>query len=178
MTSFEAKPETARGRAMHGMLLAVHAAIRRDLDLIQGLATQALDGVDAEDLRRQLDELKRGSMLWRLQVNCLRYCSFVHSHHNAEDAGFFSELRATNPDINPVIDRLQAEHRRVSDDLDAVETAATALADDDGQQARTAVVDTLQALRQNLLAHLDYEELNIAATVRRVGDPQWVQQEG
>ena len=82
------------------------------------------------------------------------------------------------PTSNPVIDRLQAEHRRVSDDLDAVETAATALADADGQQARKAVVDTLQTLRQNLLAHLDYEELNIAATVRRVGDPQWVQQEG
>ena len=60
-----------------------------------------------------------------------------------------------------------------------VDAAATALAEnDDGRQARTAVVDALQALRENLLAHLDYEELNIAATVRRVGDPQWVQQEG
>jgi alkanesulfonate monooxygenase SsuD/methylene tetrahydromethanopterin reductase-like flavin-dependent oxidoreductase (luciferase family) len=168
VTSFEAKPETARGRAMYEMLLAVHAAIRRDLDLIQGLATQALDGVDAEDLRRQLHALKRGSMLWRLQVNCLRYCSFVHSHHNAEDANFFSELRDTNPDINPIIDRLQAEHRRVSDDLDAVEAAANGLADDDGQQARKVVVDALQTLRENLLAHLEYEELNIEATVRRV----------
>jgi hypothetical protein len=168
MTSFEAKPETARGRAMYEMLLAVHAAIRRDLDIIQGLATQALDGVDAEDLRRQLHALKRGSMLWRLQVNCLRYCSFVHSHHNAEDADFFSELRNTNPAINPVIDRLQAEHRRVSDDLDAVETAANRLADDDGQRARKAVVDALRALHRNLLAHLEYEELSIEATVRRV----------
>ena len=31
-----------------------------------------------------------------------------------------------------------------------------------------AVVDTLHALQQNLLAHLDYEELNVKATVRRV----------
>jgi hypothetical protein len=79
-----------------------------------------------------------------------------------------SELRDTNPDINPVIDRLQAEHRRVSDDLDAVEAAANGLADDDGQQARKAVVDALQTLRENLLVHLEYEELNIEATVRRV----------
>lgn len=154
MTSLEAKPETARGRAMYETLLAVHALIRRELDLIQGLAAQTLDGVDAEDLRRQLHALKRRSMLWRLQVNCLRYCSFVHLHHNAEDAHFFSELRDTNP-ANPVIDRLQAEHRRVSHDLDAVETAANGLAHDDGQQARKAVVDTLQALRENLLAHLE-----------------------
>ena len=107
-------------------------------------------------------------MLWQLRVNCLRYCSFVHSHHGAEDADFFTELRDTNPAINPVIDRLQGEHRRVSDDLDAVEAAAKALGDDDGQQARTAVVDTLRALRENLLAHLDYEERSIEATVRRV----------
>jgi Hemerythrin HHE cation binding domain len=168
MISFGAKPETARGRAMYEMLLAVHAHIRRDLDLIEELATQALDGVDPEDLRRQLHALKRGSMLWRLQVNCLRYCSFVHLHHGAEDADFFSELRDTNPAINPVIDRLQAEHRRVSDDLDAVESAANDLAHDDGRQARQAVVDTLRALERNLLAHLDYEERSIEATVRRV----------
>jgi Hemerythrin HHE cation binding domain len=167
-TSFEARPETDRGRAIFEMLLAVHAAIRRNLDLIQELATKARDGVDADDLRRQLHDLKRGSVLWRLQINCLRYCSFVHSHHNAEDADFFSELRDTNPAINPVIDRLQAEHRRVSDDLDAVEAAANALAHDDGRQAREAVVDTLQTLRENLLAHLEYEELNVEATVRRV----------
>jgi hypothetical protein len=153
---------------MYGMLLAVHALIRRDLELIQELAAQALDGVAPEDLRRQLDELRRNSMLWRLQVNCLRYCNFVHSHHNAEDGDFFSELRETNPSINPVIDRLQAEHRRVSDDLDAVETAANRLAEDDGQPARQAVVDTLQALRENLLAHLEFEELNLEGTVRRV----------
>jgi hemerythrin-like domain-containing protein len=103
-----------------------------------------------------------------LQVNCLRYCSFVHSHHNAEDAHFFSELRETNPAINPVIDRLEADHRRVSDDLDAVEAAAGGLADDDGAEARQALVDSLQALRENLLAHLEYEELNVEATVRRV----------
>ena len=167
-TSFEARPETARGQWMYEALLTVHAHIRRDLDFIEELAAQAVNGVDAEDLRRQVHALKRGSMLWRLQINCLRYCSFVHSHHGAEDADFFTELRETNPAINPVIDRLQAEHRRVSDDLDAVEAAATALGDDDGQQARTALVDTLRALRENLLAHLDYEERSTEATVRRV----------
>jgi hypothetical protein len=168
MTDFEAKPETARGREIYEMLLAVHAHIRRDLDLIQELAAGALDGVTADDLRRQLDDLKRDTMLWRLRINCLRYCSFVHLHHGAEDADFFAELRNTNPAINPVIDRLTGEHRRVSHDLDAVEAAANALGEDDGQQARKAVVDKLRTLRENLLAHLDYEERSIEDTVRRV----------
>jgi hemerythrin-like domain-containing protein len=168
MTGLAAKPETARGRALYGQLLAVHGLIRRDLERVDRLAKQSLDGISADDLHRDLDELKRGSMPWRLQVNCLRYCRFVHLHHDAEDADFFTELRSTTPAINPVIDRLQEEHLRVSDDLDAVEAAANALAHDDRRQARQAVFDSLQALRENLLAHLDYEELSIGDTVRRV----------
>lgn len=170
MTSFEAKRETARGQAIYEMLLTVHALIRRDLERVERLAAQALEGLAAADLRQELREIRRDGMLWQLQVNCLRYCSFVHSHHHAENADFFSELRDTNPAINPIVDRLQAEHRRVSDDLDAVEAAARALEHDDGEQARKAVVDTLGALGQNLLAHLDYEERSIKTTVRRVRD--------
>jgi hypothetical protein len=168
MTSLEAQPETPRGRAIYGRLLAVHALIRTELDRVERLADRALDGLAPEDLREGLDEIKRDSMLWRLQVNCLRYCSFVHLHHNAEDADFFAELRETNPAIHPIVDRLQAEHRRVSDELDSVEAAANALERDDSRQARQAVVDALQALQQNLLAHLDYEERSIEATVRRL----------
>jgi hypothetical protein len=95
---FHERPETAVGRAMYDMLLAVHAHIRRD----------------------------------------------------------------------PVIDRLQADHRRISDDLDAVEGAARALADEQGRGPREALVDALGALERNLLEHLDYEELNVATTVRRL----------
>jgi hypothetical protein len=167
-TAFDQRPETARGRAMYGALLAVHAHIRRDLETVQRLAAQAADGLAPTQLRQALVALKRDSVLWRLQVNCLRYCGFVHLHHHAEDVDFFVELRDTNPALNPVIDRLQAEHRRVSDDLDAVEAAASALQRDDGQQARQAVVAALRALEQNLLAHLDYEELNVETTTRRL----------
>ena len=109
-------------------------------------------------------------MLWRLRVDCLRYCCFVHSHHNAEDVMFFPELRATNPAIDPVIDRLEADHRRVSDQLDQVEAAAKALADDDGVPARHAVADALRILGESLLAHLDYEERNLQTTVLRLRD--------
>jgi hypothetical protein len=168
--AFERAPETARGRAMYRMLLAVHAHIRRDLEIVQGLAAQVLDGLAGDHLREQLHTLKRDSILWRLEVNCLRYCSFVHLHHHAEDTHFFGELRSANPEINPVIDRLQAEHRRVSDDLDATEAAAHVLERDESREARQAVVDALDVLRQNLLAHLDYEELSIETTVRRMPD--------
>jgi ElaB/YqjD/DUF883 family membrane-anchored ribosome-binding protein len=166
------KPETERGRAIYGLLLSVHSKIRRDLARVEELAEEALNGLPAEEIRERVGELKRDSMLWRLQVNCLRYCRFVHMHHNAEDGDFFPELRETNPALNPVIDRLQADHRRVSDDLDRVEDAANALADDQGVEARQAVVGALNGVAENLLAHLDYEERNLQATVLRMRE--WV----
>jgi hypothetical protein len=165
---FHERPETAVGRAMYDMLLAVHAHIRRDLEIVRGLAGQAVDGVSGPRLREQLHELKRGSILWRLQVDCLRHCSLVHLHHHLEDTEFFVELRDANPALTPVIDRLQADHRRISDDLDAVEAAARALADEQGAGPREGLVDALGALERNLLEHLDYEELNVATTVRRL----------
>jgi hypothetical protein len=168
--SFESKLETARGRWMYEALLSVHRAVRRDLDRVEGLAAAALEDLSPEELREQLDDIKRNGMLWKLQVNCLRYCRFVHAHHNAEDGDFFPELRETNPAISTVIDRLQADHRRVSDDLDDVEATARALEGDDGLESRKAVVDSLQALAGNLLIHLDYEEHSLQPTVLRVHD--------
>jgi hypothetical protein len=139
-----------------------------DLEIVRGLAEQAVDGVSGTRLREQLDELKGGSVLWRLQVDCLRHCRLVHLHHRIEDTEFFVELREANPALTPVVDRLEADHRRISDDLDAVEASARALADEHGGDPREALVDALGALERNLLEHLDYEELNVATTVRRL----------
>ncbi|HEX4754479.1 MAG TPA: hemerythrin domain-containing protein, partial [Candidatus Dormibacteraeota bacterium] len=95
---------------------------------------------------------------------------FVHLHHHMEDIDFFAELEETNPAIRPVVQRLRAEHVAISDLLDAVEAAAHALSADHGHDARRAVADALGALRQHLLAHLEYEELNVASTARRLVD--------
>ena len=170
MNAFETSPETVRGRVTYKLLLAVHDAVRRDLERVERLAAQALDGLPAEKLTEELDELERNGMLWRLKVDCLRYCRFVHSHHNAEDVAFFPELRETNPALRPVIDRLEADHRRVSDHLDAVEAAANGLAEDDSRPAREAVAHALRVLGESLLEHLSYEERNLEPTVRRLRD--------
>jgi iron-sulfur cluster repair protein YtfE (RIC family) len=170
VSAFETRPETVRGRVTYKLLLAVHDAVRSDLERVERLAGEALDGLPAEKLTEELDELKRNGMLWRLRVDCLRYCRFVHSHHTAEDVIFFPELRETNPAIKPVIDRLEADHRRVSDHLDAVEAAAKALAEDDTEPARQAVAGALQTLGDHLLEHLSYEERNIEGTVLRLRD--------
>jgi hypothetical protein len=165
---FEDRPETARGRMLYRALLAVHALIRRDLATVERLSAEVVDGLSADGLHEELEVLKSNGMLWQFQVSCLRYCGFVHMHHNAEDTEFFDELEETNPAIGPVVERLRADHRAVSDYLDAVEAAARALSKDDGHQARRAAADALEVLKEHLLAHLDYEELNVADTARRL----------
>ena len=165
---FEDSPETARGRVLFEALLAVHGMIRRDLTTVERLAAAVLDGLPADGLHEELEALKSNGMLWQFQVSCLRYCGFVHMHHNAEDRDFFDELEETNPAIRPVVERLRADHRAVSDYLDAVEAATRALSEDDGPDARRAVADALEVLKGHLLAHLEYEELNVAETARRL----------
>ena len=160
-------PETDRGRALFEELLWVHSIIRRDLEFVEQLAADVCDGLPGQR-SGCLGELKTNGPLWRLKVSCLRYCSHVHAHHGAEDVLLFPALRASDPAIAPVVDRLEADHVRVSDLLDVVEAAARALTDTDAGDARQRVIDGLQDLHVHLLEHLDYEELNAGPTMRRL----------
>jgi Hemerythrin HHE cation binding domain len=168
MTSLEAKPESDRGRAMFEELLWVHSAIRHDLEIVEKLAAEVAEGLPGEAVQDALGELKTTGPLWQLKVNCLRYCSFVHSHHNAEDALLFPALREVDPSMEPIVDRLEADHARVSDLLDVIENAALALTGTDGDDARRRVVGGLQDLHGHLLEHLDYEEANAGPAMRRL----------
>jgi len=160
--------ENEVGRAIFQELLWVHGVIRRDLETVRRLAADVVDGLPAEQLRAELDALEANGPLWQLRVNCLAYCRFVHLHHRTEDIAFFPAVRRSDPEVGPVVDRLEAEHRKVSDDLDTVETAARALTASDSEEARRDVSDALGDLSANLLAHLDFEELSIGPAVRRM----------
>jgi Hemerythrin HHE cation binding domain len=108
-------PETDRGRALFEELLWVHSIIRSDLEFVEQLAADVGDGLPGEAVEDALGELKTNGPLWRLKVSCLRYCSHVHAHHGAEDVLLFPALRAADAAIAPVVDRLEADHVRVSD---------------------------------------------------------------
>jgi hypothetical protein len=159
--------ETEQGRALFAELQWVHGILRRDLERVERLAAEVAAGLPGAAVEAELGALKTGGPLWQLKVNCLRYCRFVHGHHNLEDALLFPALRETDPAIGPVVDRLEADHVKVSDLLDAVEAAAAELSAGNGD-ARGAVVATLAALHEHLLEHLDYEELNAGPVLRRM----------
>ena len=168
MSEFTDQPETDRGKALFEELLWVHRMVRRDLDTVRRLADECLEGRPAEELAGEIRELQTNGPLWRLKVNCLRYCSFVHSHHNAEDALLFPRLREANPEIAPVVDRLESEHRNVSGLLDEVEDSARSLSEAEGNGSRRRLADGLTRLADDLLAHLSYEEENVRSTMSRL----------
>ena len=142
--------------------------IRRDLDTVRQLAADCLEGRAADELQSEIRSLEANGPLWRLKVNCLHYCRFVHTHHRAEDVLLFPRLRETNPAIDSVVDRLEDDHREVAVHLEEVEQDAGALSDDDGIDSRRSLAEALARLADHLLAHLAFEEENVAATMRRL----------
>ncbi len=150
-------------------LQAVHAMIRADLARVTLLADATAGGAASDEIRARLGELKSSTILWQLKYGCLRHCRFVHSHHGLEDRAIFPTLRAREPELEAVIDRLEADHRSVSDLLHAVEAATADLDREDGSiTARERLVESLNALGDVLLEHLDYEERSLEAPLGRM----------
>jgi hypothetical protein len=161
-----AHASSPQGEALVAELKWVHRLIRRDLQTVRGLAADVRAGLPGDEAAAAIQSLEVGGPLWRLKINCLQYCRFVHAHHHAESALLFPRLRASNPALGPVVDKLEADHAQVSDLLDEVTTAAAALADQEEPALRTRLIDALSGLSAVLLAHLDYEEDHIAGTLR------------
>jgi hypothetical protein len=157
---------TPQGEALFQDLLWVHSLVRHDLNVVRELAASVEQGLPAGDLRAELKALETSGPLWHLRVNCLQYCRFVHHHHRLEDIALFPAIRRQNPELGSVVDRLQADHRRVAEILDGIETAAAALEGDDTPQARERVTAGLEELAEHLLSHLDFEEESVGPALR------------
>jgi hypothetical protein len=144
----------------------VHGMIRQDLQTVRRLADDVRGGMPGGRVAAGIRTLVAGGPLWQLKINCLQYCRFVHSHHHAESVMLFPALRRANPELGPVIDKLEADHARVSDLLDDVQAAAEELAAREDPATRRRLTLALQILSDELLAHLAYEEDNVSDTLR------------
>ena len=166
--------QNPRGEALVAELTWVHDLIRRDLRTIRQMAADVAAGLPAEEIQAGIRSLAAGGPLWQLKINCLQYCRFVHSHHHAESVILFPGLRRANPALNPVVDKLEADHLAVSGLLDEVEAAARELSSQEDPAVRERLTLALKSLSADLLAHLQYEEENISGTLRTLpGWPGW-----
>jgi hypothetical protein len=136
----------------------VHATLRRDLRACLDLADAVLTDTPAADVRGAVRQLSTRSPHLRLGVDCLRYCTLVHSHHGGEDDSLFPAVRRSAPHLGDVIDGLEADHHVVSNLLDDVEEAANQLGGPNAPIAESHLVTALAALSRHLLVHLDVEE--------------------
>jgi hypothetical protein len=149
----------------------VHGMVRRDLRACQDLAVAVAAGAPPVDIRARVRELQTGGPLFQLRVNCLQYCQFVHHHHALEDLALFPAVRKAAPQLGPAVDKLEADHQKVSGLLDQVESATSSLADQqDTPFARARLVQALNELATQLLEHLNYEETVLAPVLT-----QWKQ---
>jgi hemerythrin superfamily protein len=151
----EANPILAELKWVHGLL-------RRDLRTCQTLAASVTAGATAEEVREEIRRLRAQGPLFQLRVNCLQYCRFVHGHHGAEDVALFPAVRRADARLNPIVDRLEADHRKVSGLLDAVEASSQGLESLSDTVERRRLSEALQQLSDRLLEHLAFEEESLA----------------
>ena len=163
--------EAPFGVLMHRQLKLIHQMLRNDLTVCRELAAEVAAGAPAADIAEQIAALQTRSPIWTLQVNCLYHCRVVHMHHGHEDADMFPALRRSYPELSAVVDKLEADHRSISELLDDVEESAGQLDDAAANPVRERLVNALGRLEDDLLAHLAFEEESIAATMR--GWEQW-----
>ncbi len=150
-------------------LRAVHSMIRRDLAHVTLLADDAAGGAAPEEIRERVGALKSSSILWQLRLGCLRHCRFVEAHHGLEDRAIFPVIRRVDPGLEPVVDKLESDHRAVAELVHELEAAAADLEGaDDPDAARERVVAALTGLGALLLEHLDYEERSLEGVLGRM----------
>jgi hypothetical protein len=156
------------GAAEH--LVQIHDHLRAELDRLQGMVGEVRRGLLAVgDARAGVAAMTLRQNNWTLGAYCQSYCGFVNGHHSLEDASVFPHLRAREPDVAPVVDRLHQEHQVIHHLLDELDRALVALVRS-GESTELDPLDaTLGLLSDRLLSHLAYEERELRGPLVRHG---------
>jgi hypothetical protein len=144
----------------------VHNLLRHDLVTCLQLGADVAQGASADEVRTRIGEMQTTGGLFHLRRNCLRHCRFVHAHHGHEDILLFPAVREAAPSLGAVVDKLEADHRKISGLLDSLESAARNLDGDGEPTTRQHLVDLLEELSGDLLEHLAFEEESLAPVLR------------
>ncbi|MEV5768801.1 LLM class flavin-dependent oxidoreductase [Micromonospora sp. NPDC052213] len=159
---------TPHDQASAQHLVDVHDGLRAELARLHDLVEQVGAGLlDAGTARSHINTMTIRQNKWTLGTYCESYCRVVTTHHTLEDRGIFPHLRAGDPRLAPVIDRLEQEHHAIHDVLERVDRALVAFVSvSDGMAELRAAVDLLS---DTLLSHLAYEERELVEPIARLG---------
>ncbi|GIH14297.1 hemerythrin domain-containing protein [Rugosimonospora africana] len=125
------------------MMGIVHNALRRDLERMQAVLTS--------------QPYPRGRQRRALGEHAVWLMDLLHAHHTGEDEGLWPLVRQRNPQAGPLLDSLDADHRRIAPAVDATIAAGRRYADTTTEDARADLVTALAVLVTVLVPHLDRE---------------------
>jgi hypothetical protein len=156
------------GRAIAGHLIGVHDHLRSELAQIRDLICQVRDSeTGAAQARSAINRMTLRSNSWTLGAYCASYCRIVTGHHSLEDQAVFPHLRAREPGLGPVLDRLAGEHEIIHQVLEDVDAELVELLRNPGDFSRLQQAADL--LTDVLLSHLAYEEAELVEPLARHG---------
>ncbi|MEV6924974.1 LLM class flavin-dependent oxidoreductase [Dactylosporangium sp. NPDC051485] len=156
----------ARQRASGQHLVDVHNHLRQELAQVRDLVDQVTAGaIDLGLARSMINTMAMRQNNWTLGTYCESYCRVVTTHHTIEDVSLFPRLRAADPRLVPVVDRLEAEHHVIAEVLERVDAALVAMVTDPEGIAR--VQEAVDLLTDTLLSHLAYEERELIEPLSR-----------
>jgi alkanesulfonate monooxygenase SsuD/methylene tetrahydromethanopterin reductase-like flavin-dependent oxidoreductase (luciferase family)/hemerythrin-like domain-containing protein len=159
---------TRRGRLVAQHLIDVHDMLRTELSELREVLSRVRDGaVSAADARSELHQMSLRQNDWTLGAFCARYCAVVAQHHGLEDDSIFPHLARSEPELEPVIDRLVEEHVVIGDAIHRVDHALVEHINH--PEDFEPVQEAIDFLTDALLSHLSYEEHELVEPLARLG---------
>lgn len=164
-TTSEPAPEvsfTAHGTLVGRHLVDVHEHYRGELRELRGLLERVARGaLTAAQARGHLNTFALRANNWAFGGSCERHCVALVQHHLSEDGTIFPHLRRRQPSLQPVLDRLDAEHHAIGDVLEDIDAALVHLARNPTELG--PITEAVDLLTDTLLSHFAYEERELVA---------------
>ena len=145
-------------------LRMIHDNYRGGFAQVQQLVDGIVAGVgDVADVRAAVHQMGLSAAYQQLGSFCGQLCRAVEAHHRIEDAHLYPALRAADRSgehgLEPVLDRLAAEHLVVHEALETFDEIARGAQADPSRLAELA--EAYAALRALVESHFAYEEEQI-----------------
>ena len=162
------------GRRSQQTLVAIHEHLREELDRLGDMVDQLRAGsLDPGAARSHIAQMTMRQNAWTVGAYCASYCRLLTLHHTIEDERMFVDLRAGEPSLGPVIDRLAADHVSISGVMDEVDRTLVGLVESSGSRGGQragidAVEEAVGRLGEQLLRHLDEEEAALLGAIGRL----------
>ena len=163
----------------HRNLVAIHDHLRGELRQIRSAVEDVASGeLDPGAARGLINRMTMRQNRWTLGSFCAAYCRVVAIHHTIEDTHMFPALASDAPGLEPVLERLEAEHEVIAGVLDRFDRALVLLVQEDDEDSRAPLLLPLSRgsareftadgpaeirllaaeLSDLLLSHLGYDE--------------------